>query len=100
MKPSPKTMRALRIIRYLEPSSAANFARLMWPYSIMHTKVSNQGHGATRGKTAWLCGGSYLAKLQAAGLISVYRSLLGKQNETPVAYLTRKGEKILKGESR
>lgn len=42
----------------------------MWPDSLMHTRVSNQGNGATRGKAAWLCGGSYIAKLVIKGLVN------------------------------
>ena len=44
--------------------SARAFAEKMWPQSNMHTKTSNTGNGATRGKAAWLCGGSYLRKLE------------------------------------
>lgn len=43
---------------------AADIAAHLWPDSYMHRKVSNQGHGACRGKAAWLCGGAYLSKLR------------------------------------
>lgn len=56
--------KALQIVRDHPGISASYFAELMWPDSHMHSKVSNQGHGATRGKAAWLCGGSYLGKLR------------------------------------
>ncbi len=53
-----------------KPMAAREFALKMWPKSNMHTTSKNQGNGATRGKAAWLCGGSYLAKLQKKGLVS------------------------------
>lgn len=46
-----------------KPISARGFAQRFWPDSTMHLKSSNQGNGATRGKAAWLCAGSYFGKL-------------------------------------
>jgi hypothetical protein len=66
-----KTKQALTILsQYPKGVSCAFFAEKMWPDSPMHRKVSNQGNGATRGKAAWLCAGSYLAKLRQQGLVS------------------------------
>lgn len=63
---------ALTIIqhtRYNKPIRAATFAKLFWPDSNMHLKSSNQGNGATRGKAAWLCAGSYFGKLIKLGYV-------------------------------
>lgn len=65
------------------------FAIKMWPDSNMHIKVSNQGHGATRGKAAWLCGGSYLAKLEKMGFVRYSTAF-----ETWV--LTESGKELIK----
>jgi len=61
--------KALAVIKDKPGIKSKQFAELMWPGSDMHKKVSNQGNGACKGKAAWLCGGSYLGKLRAAGLI-------------------------------
>ena len=55
--------------RFGKHFSASGFASLMWPDSTMHTKVSNTGNGATKGKGAWLCAGSYLNKLKKKGYV-------------------------------
>lgn len=89
-----KMIRALKIIRDRKPGDAESFARMMWPDSIMHQRISNQGHGATRGKASWLCGGSYLGRLSKAGLIRVRYTFERIENE-PVAYLTAKAEEML-----
>lgn len=89
-----KSIRALKIIRDKKPLTAEDFARLMWPDSDMHRKVSNQGHGTTRGKAAWLCGGSYLGRLRKKGLITVYKTWERRSDE-PIAYLTAKAENLL-----
>lgn len=73
MKITETQKRALAFLahtKYDKPMQVAHFAKLMWPDSNMHTSSKNQGHGATRGKAAWLCGGSYLAKLSKLGLVS------------------------------
>jgi len=69
MKPSARTIAALRIILDKKPGSAAQFAELFWPDNPMHRTVKSGGHGANVGKAAWLCGGSYLRRLEKAGLI-------------------------------
>jgi hypothetical protein len=72
-KPLTKSqVKALTILKgttYHKPMSPVAFARLMWPLSNMHTKSSNQGNGATRGKAAWLCAGSYIAVLRKKNLV-------------------------------
>jgi len=73
MKITDKTIKALKIIKESKHLTARDFAEQMWPDSLMHTRTSNQGNGACKGKAAWLCGGSYLGKLTIAKLI--YRSL-------------------------
>ena len=83
------TIKALNIIKELDRVSAAEFARRMWPDSNMHKKVSNQGNGSCRGKAAWLCGGSYLAKLAKKKLIRYSTAL-----ETYI--LTKDGEALIK----
>lgn len=68
-----KTLKALTILKdttYREPMYCRDFALRMWPDSNMHRKVSNQGNGATTGKAAWLCAGSYLSKLKTKKLVS------------------------------
>ena len=60
----------------------------------MHSMVSNQGNGSTRGKAAWLCGGSYLGRLSKAGLVSINKTFERRAGE-PVAYLTLSAEEIL-----
>lgn len=61
--------KALLLIQNNGKMSYSYLAHRLWPESTMHTKVSNQGNGATSGKAAWLVAGSYCAKLRKAGLI-------------------------------
>lgn len=63
-----KALQILKDTTATKSMKAAEFARKMWPDSRMHQKVSNQGNGATKGKAAWLTGGSYLRKLENKGL--------------------------------
>ena len=67
MSPIKKALNIL--INYPDGIRPRDFAKEMWPDSLMHQRVSNQGHGAHRGKAAWLCGGSYLRKLENKGLV-------------------------------
>lgn len=84
---SKTCLKALKILKdtdYFKPMRPGQFALKMWPDSDMHTKVKNTGNGATTGKGAWLCGGSYLSKLQKKGLVhqidfQYYISYEGKQ---------------------
>lgn len=64
-----KQQKALMIIREHPGLRARQFAEFMWPESNMHRRFSNQGHGAHRGKAAWLCGGSYLGRLRVLGFV-------------------------------
>lgn len=73
-----------------KPMSCRKFARLMWPDSHMHLKVSNQGNGATRGKAAWLCAGSYLAKLKRSGFVDNFNTKNGYGY-----YITENGKQLL-----
>jgi hypothetical protein len=63
------TARALKIIQDHSITKAEQFALFMWPDSYMHRKTSNQGHGATRGKAAWLKGGSFIGQLDGRGFL-------------------------------
>jgi hypothetical protein len=65
------------------------FAFLMWPDSPMHIKVSNTGNGSTKGKGAWLCGGSYLKKLEKLGYVAATGEFLNEW------YITPKGKEAL-----
>lgn len=68
---SYKTHRALKILADNKRITAADFAVKMWGEShIMHKKVLNTGNGATAGKAAWLCAGSYIGRLKKMGLVS------------------------------
>lgn len=61
-------------------------AEYLWPDSNMHTKSSNSGtNGSCRGKAAWLCAGSYMAKLSRLDFASV------KYERDHVVYYTRNG---------
>lgn len=71
----------------------AEIAWVLWPDSNMHTKVSNQGHGACRGKAAWLCGGAYLSKLTKKGLV---RWSSTREVNSGAYYLTDEGAEALK----
>lgn len=64
--------KALKAIEKHPGIRAAGIAKVLWPDSSMHTKVSSQGNGACRGKVAWLAGGSYVGKLKAKGLVRRY----------------------------
>lgn len=65
-----KALNILKNTSYEKGKTARYFALEMWPDSNMHTKVKNTGNGATTGKGAWLCAGSYLAKLIKKGWVS------------------------------
>lgn len=70
MKLADAQLKALNILRettYDKRISCRGFAKKMWPDSNMHTSSKNTGNGSCRGKAAWLCAGSYLAKLRKKG---------------------------------
>lgn len=52
--------------------SFRRFAEHLWPDSLMHRRSYNTGHGACRGKGAWLAAGSYVARLEKMGLVRQY----------------------------
>ncbi len=85
-----KALKILSATSYSNPISAAGFAEKMWPDSNMHTSSKNQGHGATTGKAAWLCGGSYLAKLKKKGWIYICGDYLNR------FYISQKGKEAIK----
>lgn len=73
--------------------TASAFAQHFWPRdAIVHRRVSNTGNGATRGKVAWLCAGSYLAKLVKSGYI---KRVLDDNGVTALFSLTSKGRSHL-----
>jgi hypothetical protein len=65
-----KALTILKDARYDKGMSCRWFALLMWPDSNMHTTSKNTGNGSCAGKAAWLCAGSYLAKLRKKGWVS------------------------------
>lgn len=74
MKPTKVQIKALTILKDTTPvkgMSPRDFSEKMWKDSHpdLFTKVKNTGNGATSGKAAWLCAGSYLNKLVAKGLV-------------------------------
>lgn len=67
---SEKTHKALSILADNPNISATSFAEKFWGEdSKMFQMTKNIGHGATKGSAAWLCAGSYLAKLAGKGLV-------------------------------
>jgi len=94
---SESQIKALNILLEHPKINAAAFAKFMWADSNMHKKVSNQGHGATRGKAAWLCGGSYMGKLKKKGLVRDVRyDDYGYILLTSCYELTEKGKELIK----
>lgn len=96
MKITETQKKALNILKettWRNPMRVGEFALRMWPDSNMHLTSKNTGNGATRGKAAWLCGGSYLAKLQKLKL--VYKSYSDNGNGVSVCYITELGKKEL-----
>ena len=91
---SDKTIKALLIVKGNPCIRATQFAQKMWPDSNMHRKVSNQGHGACKGKAAWLCAGSYLSRLRDMGLIT--HDIV---NESPYR-VTDKGLELIKSKNK
>lgn len=57
---------------YDNPMRSSEFAQKFWPDHLMHVQVTNTGNGACHGKKAWLCDGSYLAKLIKMGWVIRY----------------------------
>lgn len=85
---------ALEILKANPNLSPREFAESFWPDHIMHSACSNQGHGACRGKKAWLQAGSYLAKLIKLKLVQ--SDYVGERSGTRIRYkLTRAGLEAL-----
>lgn len=96
---TPTQRKALEIL-YRSPNITANrFAHLFYTGTdkeYLLDAVSNQGNGACAGKKAWLCAGSYLAKLAKKGLV-IKRY---PRNGGPGRYeLTHKGYNAVHGRS-
>ena len=96
---TPKTRRALTILADakdpLRGMTANTFAAQYYAGTdkeYLLTAVSNQGEGACTGKKAWLCAGSYLARLVKQGF--VYRRLT--RDGLTLFSITEKGREALK----
>lgn len=95
MKPSKRTIEALIILRDKKPQSFAQFAKLFWPENLMHRRHTNCGtHGSRRGAGAWFAAGSYIAKLERAGLVRKCCSASGIE-KLGIAYLSNVGHEVL-----
>ena len=96
MKISEKTIQALKIlnVEYEVIITAKIFAEIMWKDSPRWKRVHNIGNGATQGSGMWLCAGSYLWKLQKAGLAK--RNIW--HNDYAAWIITEEGINILKNE--
>lgn len=86
-----KTLKALKVLYSREEGMTANlFAYELWgddpEKEDLFLAMSNQGNGACAGKKAWLCAGSYLAKLCKAGYVTKTRDFKFR--------LTTKGKEI------
>lgn len=90
-KAQEKALNILKGTSYLDGLSATEFAQQMWKGSKMHTSSKNTGNGACIGKAAWLCGGSYLAKLKKKGWVATCGDHLN------IFYITMQGKKALFG---
>jgi len=91
-----RTIEALQILKDHPEISATSFALFFWPDSNMHKKTSNQGHGACRGKAAWLAAGSFMGKLKKKGLVKdVLFDKYGNPTGSSCYKLTIKGEEEL-----
>ena len=87
-----RLIEALTILKdtsYDKTITASNFAEKFWPDNSMHNKHSNNSYGCQVGKAAWLCAGSYLAKLRKKSLISNGRDFRGY-------YITSLGKEKIK----
>ena len=87
-----KALLILKETNFEKGMSAAGFAKKMWPDSNMHTSSKNTGHGSCTGKAAWLCGGSYLAKLRKLGYVNSVWDISGYNNGYCI---TQKGRDLI-----
>jgi hypothetical protein len=67
--PSETMLLALHLVAENGPIRPREFAKLMWPDRAGWRRVSNCGHGSTRGSGMHLAGGAYLGKLRRQGLV-------------------------------
>lgn len=88
MRITENVLRALEILEKKGPLTAKWFAEEFWPDHPGWKRVSNIGHGATRGVGMWFAGGGYLGKLRKAGLVT--------DGEHYTYRITSKGQRILK----
>lgn len=75
-----------------------HFAERMWPkdderFRANWSRVSNIGHGSTRGVGMWRAGGSFLARLAKTGY--VFNRNASDSGSLPAYYLTAKGIRTL-----
>ena len=99
-KLTPQRRKALEILLNLKDPSAgitaSAFAQEYYSgteHEYLLTAVSNQGEGACGGKKAWLCAGSYLAKLVKEGLV---RKRYSAKRSSARFLITDKGRDLLK----
>lgn len=85
-----KALTILKDTDMFKGMSASQFADRMWgdTDTTMFTSVSNTGNGATTGKAAWLCAGSYMGKLIKKGWVEHTHNFRGY-------YLTPKGKSLI-----
>ena len=96
MKISLITIQALKIIDAYHGQSFSYhyFAEKMWPNSPAFRRSYHTGtNGVCLGKGMWLCAGSYIAKLENAGLVtSRYERDFGYGK---TVHLTKKGTEAI-----
>lgn len=87
IKLTPALKKALEIIKdtsYSKQFGYRGFAEKMWPDSLMHHRSKN----GVRGTGAWLCAGSYIARLAKQGLAY-------KDHKRNGFYITSKGRELI-----
>jgi hypothetical protein len=89
----------LDFIHFNPGCSASDLAEHLKPDSVMHLKLSNQGHGGCQGKAAWLWGGSLAGKLRKLGWVRVDYGNSGSRSRTKY-FVTGAGLDALKGGDR
>ena len=96
-----KTLAALLIIRDRKPATAEDFARLLWPDSVMHLRNYAAGAKGSRRGCGPLTGGSFLSKLQKRGLVTKHFAWADPASrcEYGVASLTNMGQEYIDSHS-
>lgn len=98
-KPKPdRTLDALIIIRDNPKIDPRTFAGKFWPDALMHERRSRGGHGAQKGKGAWLAAGSFVAKLEKRGLVTKWMEPTLRHYNGWVT-LTKAGDDYIKARS-